>query len=309
MVRRMLLARLRRNLARLKPVFHRTDTTAFRLYDRDIPERPWTIDVYEKRVLATEWVTPVALKRGEAARRAERNEAENAIASVLKLSPEAIRWRTRQRHRSVEREAEGSRRHEFEVREHGLRFLVNLDDYLDTGLFLDHRPARVRVAKEAAGKRLLNLFCYTGAFSVHAAGAGAVGTQSVDLSPTYCGWAERNLALNGFSSPDHAVVRADVFDYLKNGRDTFDVIVIDPPTVSRSARGRSFEIQRVHRELIGLGLERLERGGLLFFSTNDRRFEMDPRAARGEPCREVTNETTPLDFRSPAHRAWEIRKR
>lgn len=305
----MLTARLRKNLARLKPIFRRTDTTAFRLYDRDIPERPWTIDVYGNRVLATEWVTPIALKQGDDARATEQAEVEAAVVSVLKTEAGDIHWRTRQRHRSVEREAAGNSRHEFEVREHGLRFLVNLDDYLDTGLFLDHRPARARVAKEAAGKRLLNLFCYTGAFSVHAANAGATQTTSVDLSQTYRAWAERNLGINGFSPPAHAVERADVFEFLKNNRETFDVIVVDPPTVSRAARGRSFEIQRVHKELIGSCLERLASGGLLFFSTNDRRFELDPSALRGEDCREVTNETTPPDFRSSAHRAWEIRKR
>lgn len=305
----MLTARIRKNFARLKPIFRRTDTTAFRLYDRDIPERPWTVDVYGDRVIATEWVTPIALKQGEDARGVEQAEVEAALVSVLKIEPDNIHWRTRQRHRSVEREAAGNSRHEFEVREHGLRFLVNLDDYLDTGLFLDHRPARVRVAKEAAGKRLLNLFCYTGAFSVHAAGAGATRTQSVDLSQTYCAWAERNLALNGLSSAAHTVERADVFDFLKNSRDTFDIIVVDPPTVSRAAKGRSFEIQRVHKELIGLCLDRLAKGGLLFFSTNDRRFELDASAVRGEPCREVTSETTPPDFRSAVHRAWEIRKR
>lgn len=302
----MLAARLRKNLARLAPAFRRDETTAFRLYDRDIPERPWSLDVYGDHVLATEWVTPVALRRDAQARDAERAEVEQALVEVI--APSQIHWRQRQRHRSVEREAAGHPNHEFEVREHGLRFLVNLDDYLDTGLFLDHRPARVRVAREASGKRLLNLFCYTGAFTVHAAAAGATRTVSVDLSTTYLAWAGRNLALNGFTGEAHTLERADVFAFLRESRQTFDVVVLDPPTVSRAAKGRSFEIQRVQRELFELCLARLEAGGLLFFSTNDRQFTLDPSVPSSVQVREVTRETTPVDFREPVHRAWMFRK-
>ncbi|MFM2153701.1 MAG: hypothetical protein RL199_2136, partial [Pseudomonadota bacterium] len=198
---------------------------------------------------------------------------------------------------------------EFPVREHGLTFLVNVDDYLDTGLFLDHRTARRRLGKDARGKRVLNLFCYTGGFTVHAAAGGAALTESVDLSTTYLAWAERNLRANDLWRPEHRLVRADVFEHLRGSHDLFDVIVLDPPTTSRSKTGHGFEIQRAHPELIGLALARLAPGGTLLFSTNDRRFVLE--TTRLPPCevREVTDATTPPDFREGRHRAFEIRRK
>lgn len=300
--------RLRKNLARLGPWAKRERTTAWRLYDRDIPELPWTVDLYGPRVLVQEYVSPVSRRQSEAERVTERERVLSAVAAVSGVPADRIALKLRERHLSVEREAAGTESHEFEVEELGRRFLVNLDDYLDTGLFLDHRAARARIAKAAPGRTVLNLFCYTGAFSVHAAASGATRTVSVDLSPTYLAWAGRNARLNGLG-PAHELVRADVFDWLRASRDSFDLVVLDPPTVSRAKKGRSFDVQADHVELVRLAVARLSPGGLLLFSTNARRFALDPKAGEGCDVREVTKETTPPDFRESLHRAWELRRR
>ena len=301
----MLANRLRKNLARLGPWAKREKLDAWRLYDRDIPEYPWSIDLYGSRVLLTEHVTPVAHRLSVEARESERQAVLEATTSVLKLPSTSISPRTRERHRSVEREAQGSSIHEFPVREREHLFLVNLDDYLDTGLFLDHRQARQLVGKRAAGKRVLNLFCYTGSFTVYAAKGGARETTSVDLSSPYLGWAERNLRLNGIDLNTHRLVREDVFAFLRIGTSPFDMIVLDPPTVSRSAKGKSFEIQKAHTELLQLCARRLAPDGWILLSTNDRAFTLE--SVPTLDAREI--DTQSRDFRERAHRSWEIRRR
>ncbi len=301
--------RLRKNLARLGPAMKSGGTTAYRLYDRDLPEVPYFVDLYGPRVLVSEFVTPRGRRQSPEARAAEHDAVIAAVCEVLGVGEEAIAFKQRERHRSIGRQAGGRAEHEFPVQEHGLTFLVNLDDYLDTGLFLDHRAARRLVGRASRGKRVLNLFCYTGAFSVHAAKGGAISTTSVDLSTTYLAWAERNFRENGLEAHGHRTVRSDVFDFLRTTRDTFDLIVLDPPTLSRSKTGQSFDIQKSHPELIALGLVRLAPGGWMLFSTNFQRFVLDEK--RLPPCsvRELTNETTPPDFRHGLHRAFEISAR
>jgi len=304
----MLANRLRKNLARLGPWAKREQVTAWRLYDRDIPEYPWTIDLYGPRALVSEYVTPVGRRLSAEARESELEGVIAAVADVTGVSPDVMAIKRRERHVSAERRSSGQAAHEFTVREHGLEFLVNLDDYLDTGLFLDHRVARRRLFRAAAGKRVLNLFCYTGAFSVHAAAGGAVSTVSVDLSPTYLAWAGRNFACNRLDEAQHRLVRSDVFEFLRNDRGRYDVVVLDPPTLSRSASGRSFDLQRAHGELLGLCLARLAPGGELWFSTNYRQFRLDERAVAAS-VREVTADTTPPDFREGLHRSFVLSPR
>jgi 23S rRNA G2069 N7-methylase RlmK/C1962 C5-methylase RlmI len=305
----MLANRLRKNLARLGPWARREQVTAWRLYDRDIPEVPWTIDLYGPRALVSEYVTPIGRRLSAEAREAELEGVLAAVAEVTGVSRDGIAVKRRERHASAERRSSGHAAHEFAVREHGLELLVNLDDYLDTGLFLDHRVARRRLSKAAAGKRVLNLFCYTGAFSVHAAAGGAASTVSVDLSPTYLAWAGRNFARNGLDEARHRLVRSDVFEFLRADRGAYDVVVLDPPTLSRSSSGRSFDLQRVQGELLGLCLARLAPGGELWFSTNYRQFRLDERAVSGCVVREVTGETTPQDFREGLHRSFVLARR
>jgi 23S rRNA G2069 N7-methylase RlmK/C1962 C5-methylase RlmI len=304
----MLENRLRKNLARVGPWAKREGIEAYRVYDRDIPERPWLIDRYGEHVLVSEYVTPVGRRLTDSQRNEEREEVLAAVSAVLNVSGDRVHWKTRERHKSLEREAQGSPAHELPVLERGHTFLVNLDDYLDTGLFLDHRAARKRIGAQAAGKRFLNLFCYTGSFTVYAAKGGAKSTTSVDLSSTYLGWAERNLKANQLPLATNALVRSDVFEYLRSSSETFDLIVLDPPTLSKSKQARAFDVQRDHVELINLTLARLAPDGLLLFSTNYRQFELHASKLQTSKVLEVTTETKAGDFRESLHRAWELRR-
>jgi 23S rRNA (cytosine1962-C5)-methyltransferase len=189
------------------------------------------------------------------------------------------------------------------VQENGLKFEVNLSDYLDTGLFLDHRDTRARVRAESKGKRVLNLFSYTGSFSVYAAAGEAKQTTSVDLSNTYCDWAERNLRLNGFEpGARHAVVRADVTSWLESAPGTWDLAVVDPPSFSASKKmERTWDVQRDHRWLIQTIGGLLSPGSTLYFSTNFLGFKLD---AQLDPEEELTPKSIPEDFRRPVHRCF-----
>ena len=195
------------------------------------------------------------------------------------------------------------------MRENGARLWVNLFDYLDTGLFLDHRPLRRRMAKEARGKRFLNLFCYTGVASVQAAVAGAASTTSVDLSATYLQWCADNLALNGLGGASHQLVQGDALAWLEAERGRYDVIFCDPPTFSNSARADDFDVQREHVRLLRAACARLAQGGALYFSNNFRRFRLDAEAvAQFADCEEISASTIPPDFERNGriHRAWRL---
>ncbi len=298
--------RLRKNLARLAPWAKREGIGAWRVYDRDLPEAPYAVDRYGDRVLVTEYESAVGRRQSRSERAGEIEETGRAIEAVLGVSREAILRKTRTRHRSTERRARGDASHEFPVEEHGRRFLVNLVDYLDTGLFLDQRVARERLAEIAPGQRVLNLFSYTGAFSVYAATGGAREVTSVDLSGTYLAWARRNFEVNGVEPRRHPLVRADVVDFLRASDATWETIVLDAPTASRSSGGHSFDLQSAHPRLLQLALARLAPGGRLFFSTNDRRFRLAFSGAEDLSIREITRETTPPDFRHAPHRAFEV---
>ena len=197
------------------------------------------------------------------------------------------------------------------VEEAGHRFDVNFDTYLDTGLFLDHRPLRLRLQHEAAGKRFLNLFCYTATATVHAAKGGARSTTSVDLSKTYLDWARRNLALNGFSDK-HRLEQGDVMAWLAEDRGEYELIFIDPPTFSNSKRMEGvFDVQRDHVELLDLAMARLARGGVLYFSNNFRKFQLDESLVARYQVEEISAQTLDPDFaRNPKiHRAWRFSAR
>ena len=197
------------------------------------------------------------------------------------------------------------------VEEGGLQFRVNLFDYLDTGLFLDHRPVRARVRELARGARFLNLFCYTGTASVYAAAGGARTTTSVDLSGTYLEWAAQNLALNGFAGDAHALVQADCLQWLEHERGEYDLIFVDPPTFSNSKRAEDFDVQKEHARLLGLCAERLAFGGLIVFSNNYRRFKLDAEVAERFEVRDIGAATIPFDFtrNSRIHQCYELQPR
>ena len=285
--------------------------TCYRLYERDIPEVPLVVDRYEDCLHIAEFERPhehTPAEHGDWLDLMKRTAGE-----VLEIPPANIFLKRRQRQRGpsqYQRVAEEGRTKI--VAEGGLRFEINLSDYIDTGLFLDHRITRGMVRDSAAGKRFLNLFAYTGSFTVYAAAGGAASTLSVDLSAAHLDWAGRNLALNGLAGPQHEFVRDDALSFLRGcpPRPLFDLAVVDPPTFSNSKRLDEFwDIQRDHAELLRLLLERMSPGGVIFFSTNFRRFKLAEEELRGVAIREISRQTVPPDFRNRRiHRCWRMVK-
>jgi 23S rRNA (cytosine1962-C5)-methyltransferase len=301
--------RLRKNRRHWDEWARRRGITCYRLYDRDIPEFPLAIDWYEGEVH-----TQVFARKGqEPLDESQEGAIGAAICQALEIPDQALAFKTRQRQRGLAQyEKTGQQGRPRVVSEGGLKFEVDLHSYLDTGLFLDHRETRALVRQQAAGRRMLNLFAYTGSFSVYAAAGGALATTSVDLSNTYQAWTRRNLELNGFSGDDHQLERADVFAYLDRAvreRRLFGLIVLDPPSFSNSKKMQEIlDVQRDHRRLIEACLELLTPNGELYFSTNRRRFKLDPDLERLTGCEEITRQTLPEDFkRHPAHRCWFLR--
>lgn len=302
-----LVNRLRKNARHLGRWARRAGIEAWRVYDRDIPEFPYAVDRYG------DWLN-VQRFAGRMPRTEETIARElAAIASALDVPATQVAYKLRQRQRGVAQyEKLAARGVAFVVREQGLRFEVNLTDYLDTGLFLDHRETRQRVRAEADGRRMLNLFAYTGSFSVYAGSGGAASTSSVDLSQTYQDWTRRNLELNGLRDPRrHRLLRADVLVWLREAADRgerFDLIVLDPPSFSNSKRMQaSFDIARDHYPLMARALDVLAPGGILYFSTNRQGFRLDARLAGLPGVAEVTASTVPPDFqRRQPHRCWRI---
>jgi 23S rRNA (guanine2445-N2)-methyltransferase / 23S rRNA (guanine2069-N7)-methyltransferase len=292
----------------------RQGITCFRLYDRDIPDVPLVIDWYEGQLHVAEFVRPH--DRSEAEHRVWLDFIVRAAAEALGVDPDSqtfLKRRERQRGKSqYERQDDaGDMR---EVHEGGHTFLVNLSDYLDTGLFLDHRQTRAMVQADAAGKRFVNLFGYTGSFTVYAAAGGAATTTTVDLSNTYLHWARKNMRRNGFTGTEHQFVRDDAVAFLRHRaarhEPPFDLAVIDPPTFSNSKRlTEIWDIQQHHAELLNLLLEQMTPGGKIYFSTNLRRFKLHEDALRHVTLREITARTIPPDFRNKRiHRCWTLVK-
>jgi len=314
----MVANRLRKNLRNSRRWREREGITCFRAYDADLPEYAAAVDVYAEEggqgrtfLHVQEYAAPATVPEADARRRL--GELLDAVREVFALPPAQVAVKRRQRGKGGSKYGRMDQRGEFfVVREGGARLWVNLFDYLDTGLFLDHRPVRLRIAGEAAGKRFLNLFCYTGAASVQAAVGGAASTTSVDLSATYLDWAARNLALNGVAGPKHRLVQADAVAWLEADRGQYDLVFCDPPTFSNSARAEDFDTQRDHVRLLRAAVARLAPGGLLLFSNNYRRFRLDEAAlAEFAQVREISPDTIGPDFaRNPRiHRCWELRRR
>ncbi|HEY7871279.1 MAG TPA: bifunctional 23S rRNA (guanine(2069)-N(7))-methyltransferase RlmK/23S rRNA (guanine(2445)-N(2))-methyltransferase RlmL, partial [Rudaea sp.] len=303
----MVKNRIEKNYRHLRKQAQREGVECWRVYDADLPEYAAAIDIYGEHLHIQEYAAPASIDENLA--RTRWRELVRAAGEVLGVPREHIALKQRRRGKGGEKYGRLDERGEFlEVGEGGLRFLVNLHDYLDTGLFLDHRPLRARVRELARGKRFLNLFCYTGSVSVYAAAGGAVETTSVDLSQTYLDWAAGNLALNVSDISRHKLVREDAIDFLQSRSAMYDLIFVDPPTFSNSKRAEDFDVQRDHARLLNLCAERLLPGGLILFSNNFRRFKLDEAALAGFAIREISAQTIPFDFaRSPRiHRAWEL---
>ncbi|MFZ9695203.1 MAG: class I SAM-dependent methyltransferase [Chitinophagaceae bacterium] len=275
------------------------ELSCYRIYDHDLPEFPLCIDRYGDRIYVAEYKRRHGLL--EEAHEQWFKQSLKVVVEVLEVSPENIYTKLRQRkpgRAGQYRKAENEPGDFFEVIENGLNFWVNLTDYLDTGLFLDHRDTRQLVKSQSAGKRVLNLFAYTGSFSVYAASGAAQLVTTVDLSRTYLDWAQRNMALNGFTGNAYSFVQADVKEYLKQvPASSFDLIVMDPPTFSNSKRMEEvLDIQRDHVALLKDAIRVLSPQGVLYFSTNYTKFEMDYAALADVHIQDITKATTPFDF-------------
>lgn len=316
----MLVNRLRKNLKHFGRWARRNAIECYRLYDADLPEYAVAVDLYRSESLwavVQEYAAPAEVEPGVAGRRLE--EALGAVAEVMALPPQYIELKTRRRQRGggqYYKMARGGRLHE--VSEGGCRLLVNFTDYLDTGLFLDHRSTRGVLRDLARGRDFLNLFAYTGSASVYAAAGGAASTTTVDLSNTYIDWARRNLELNGFSGENHRLIQADCLEWLMAASERrppeycYGLIFLDPPTFSSSKRMRQvLDIQRDHTRLIRQAIRLLTPDGVLLFSNNFRRFRLDREALKGLVVEDVSAATIPEDFRrNPrVHRCWKITNR
>jgi 23S rRNA (guanine2445-N2)-methyltransferase / 23S rRNA (guanine2069-N7)-methyltransferase len=295
--------RLRKNLARLEAWAKRADVACFRVYDADMPEYSFAIDLYgndQRWACVQEYAAPVTVAQDAA--RSRRDEVLSVLPGILGLPEERVVLRVRRRQKGGEQyEKVGEEAQFHTVREGGYRFLVNFTDYLDTGLFLDHRITRQRVGELAAGRSFLNLFAYTGTATVYAAGAGASSSTTVDMSRTYLDWAKRNLALNGLAGPQHEFVQADCLAWLEEQgaapRRRHDVIFVDPPTLSRSKRmDREFDVQRDHAGLLTMAARLLEPGGVIVFSNNFQKFKLDPAMGQAFEVEDLTRATLPEDF-------------
>jgi len=302
--------RIRKNARRLKPWLKRESITAYRLYDQDLPEFAVAVDVYEQWVHVQEYEAPQTVDPKKAKKRLKALLA--ALPLVLDLPPEHIFLKVRRQQRGVfQYEKQASEQKFHQISEGGCRFLVNFTDYLDTGLFLDHRLTRKMLQEAARGRTLLNLFAYTGSVSVYAAKGGAKSTTNVDLSGHYLDWARRNLALNGFSMNKHRFIAADCMEWLEKEKNTYDLIFLDPPTFSNSKKlDRPFSVQRDYGPLIKSALNRLAPKGEMIFSTNFRKFKMDKTLFSGFHIEDLSAHTIPFDFkrRGNIHKCWRLRR-
>lgn len=286
--------------------------TCYRLYDRDMPEAPFAIDRYEDSIHIAEYDRPH-----------ERTPAEHAdwldamlgvVAKVLETPRAQIFLKYRQRQRGADQyDRVGEESVVRTVQEAGLKFKVNLSDYIDTGLFLDHRQTRGMVRDAARGKRFLNLFAYTGSFTVYAAAGGAIETTTVDLSANYLNWAAENLQLNGINGTHHKFRQEDGREFVAAlpRVPLYDLAVVDPPTFSNSKRiDFDWDVQQ-HSALLLKDLAlRMAPGGVVYFSTNFRRFKLDEPMLATYNVREISKQTVPEDFRNERiHRCWRLVKK
>ncbi len=308
----MVLNRLKKNQRKLDGWRKKSGITCYRLYDADIPEYAVAVDIYEQSIYVQEYAPPNTISEKIARERFA--EIKLAIKEFSAAFKGKIYYKERRRQKGdsqYERLNEGVS-DTLQVGEGKAQFEVNLSDYLDTGLFLDHRPVRSLIGDLAAGKRFLNLFCYTAAASVQAALAGASSSLSIDMSNTYLDWAQRNFDLNSLRAGKHKLLRADCLKWLEAEGEQYDVIFLDPPTFSNSKKMDTvLDIQRDHGDLIRASMGKLASGGTLVFSNNFRKFKMDELTLRQFDCENITPKTLDIDFeRNPRiHNVWLITRR
>ncbi|WP_440133994.1 class I SAM-dependent methyltransferase [Chitinophaga sancti] len=293
----MLENRLVKVYRHISKIARRQQITCFRVYDDDINEFPFSVDRYDDHVYVSEYTRPHGMD--EENHELWLDSSLEVIAKVLEV-PLGNIW-VKQRQRKVSRQEQYEKvsfeSHEVVVHEAGLKFKVNLSDYLDTGLFLDHRITRGLVREASKDMKVLNLFCYTGSFSVYAAAGGASEVVSVDLSKTYLAWAEENMQLNDLKG-NFQFVHADVLQYLDTlPADYFDLVVLDPPTFSNSKRMKEFlDIQRDHVSILNKVLHATKPGGVVYFSNNYRKFQLETEQIQASAIKDITGQTMPFDF-------------
>jgi 23S rRNA (guanine2445-N2)-methyltransferase / 23S rRNA (guanine2069-N7)-methyltransferase len=292
----MVLNRLKKNQARLKSYLSASKLSCYRVYDADLPEFAAAVDVYEGRLHIQEYLAPKNIPVKETEKHLL--ELKEACLQAFDVPPEHVYLKQRMRQRGRAQYSRQARTDEYFVaHEYGHQYWVNLADFLDTGLFLDTREVRRRLAAMAQGKRCLNLFCYTASASVAMAKAGARTSLSIDMSPTYCDWAEQNFALNELDPEAHQVMQSDALGWLEQARGQFDLIYLDPPSFSNSKRTDSvLDIQRDHLKLIELTAALLAQDGVLVFVTNLRGFKLDSALPKRFKIEDWTLNTLPPDF-------------
>lgn len=294
--------RLRKNYDRIFPWAQRNQVEAFRIYDRDIPEYPFILDLYKNIGVIYDKSNPLIAR--------DKIHFEVFQNAVKALWPQWTHCFTKQRRRQEGQDQyERLDEKEFKiiVAEGKAQFYINLSDYLDTGLFLDHRTLRYKIYKTSRGKKVLNLFSYTGAFSVQAALGGAQ-TTSIDMSKNYMQWTQENFELNKIDHLNHTFIVGNVMDILPTLKDRFDVIILDPPTFSNSKKMvSSFEVERDQIGLVDQCMQLLNQKGILYFSCNKRTFRLDPSISTRYKVLDITKETIPMDFHDQKiHRCFEI---
>ena len=307
--------RLQKNLANLRKLAHKQAVTNLRVYDADLPDFKVAVDVYGEFVHVQEYAAPKSIPLETAKKRF--NLALHGVREALQVNREQVFIKTRARqsgNEQYEKKANSGKFHvvsEPTANNQRAYFLVNFSDYLDTGLFLDHRSIRKIIAENSRGKTVLNLFAYTCTASVHAALGGAKAVTSVDLSQNYLDWGRKNFALNGLPDlPSYQFIAQDIFEWIKSNTEQYDVIFIDPPTFSNSKKFQgTFDVQRDHVPLINRAMNRLSAEGVLYFSNNFTKFVLDEEINHRYHVEEMTNQTIGFDFDSkrPIHQSWAIR--
>ncbi len=303
--------RIHKNLKKLKSWLSSNNIQCFRVYDKDIPEFAVSIDIYGSFAHVQEYKAPDTIDPKVAQDRI--NLVVSALPGILNIPRSNVHFKVRQKQQGRNQYQKKESKGEYhQVEENNCRYLVNFTDYLDTGLFLDHRPIRQFILENSAGKSFLNLFSYTGTATVCAAKGLAKSTVSVDFSKRYNTWAKQNLALNGFSDSKHQFFQDNCVEWIKNHKRRYDLIFLDPPTFSNSkTKQMVFDIQKDHVSLITNTVQLLNPKGLLVFSNNFRKFRIDSESLSNLTIEDITPQTIPLDFkRNPRiHYCWKIRKK
>lgn len=308
----MFANRLAKNIKHLSRWLRKENISCYRIYDADIPQYAFAIDIYEDQVHVQEYEPPRTVDAVKAFVRL--NQAVDIIASVVQVDKSKIVLKTRKKQAGADQYTRHDDTMETSIAyENGLRFKINLSDYLDTGLFLDHRLTRKLISRIAKGKSFLNLFAYTGTATVYAIAGGASSSTTVDMSNTYLTWAQDNLNLNSLSGKQHELVREDCIKWLQDAKSEgrkYQLIFLDPPTFSNSKRmDVTLDIKRDHVELINQAMALLEDDGVLIFSTNARGFKLDQKQLEGYSIKDITRMTTTEDYRrKPAHKCWCLAK-